>query len=160
MRWRNERQFLRMYTAASGPISQRWTDIGRSNWRELLPGLLPPKHTREKRCQANSRPANMLANPLESRIPSTAAGWSWWCGPALNPLNDVHFTKINPLDPGDHMLSQKRMVDAGVDAFTPAKTSYRRSQSTEQAAHSTEIASFHPLAVTRGLRHRFTAISH
>jgi hypothetical protein len=82
------------------------------------------------------------------------------CGPALNPLNDVYFTKINPLDPGDHMLSQKHLVDAGIDTFPLAKTSHRRSQSTIQAAHSTEIASFHPLAVATGLRHRFKAISH
>jgi hypothetical protein len=33
----------------------------------------------------------------------------------------IYFTRINPLDPGDEMLSQKRLVDASIDTF-PVKT--------------------------------------
>jgi hypothetical protein len=59
----------------------------------------------------------MAANPPKIRIPPMAAGWFYQCRPVLNPPKGVFFTRINPLDPGDQMLSRKQLVDAGIETF-------------------------------------------
>jgi hypothetical protein len=87
---------------------------GRPDWCEALPVLTPAKCAR-LRSSEDSGLANMVANLQESRIPPTTAGWSWQCGPALNPPK--FSIRIHPLDPGDHMLSQKLLVDIRVDPF-------------------------------------------
>jgi hypothetical protein len=51
-----------------------------------------------------------------------------------------------PMDPGDHMLSQKLLVDVGVGTFA-GENRYRRHKSTAKSART---ASFRPLAVTSG----------
>ncbi len=58
--------------------------------------------------------AIMAASLLESKILPIGAGWSWWCGPKLNLLEDIFSIRICPIDPGDYMLSQKLLVDVGV----------------------------------------------
>ncbi len=35
----------------------------------------------------------------------------------LNPSEDIFSFRISPKDPGNHMLSQKLLVDIGVDPF-------------------------------------------
>ncbi len=69
------------------------------NWHEASPGLSPAKHARKK-SPATSSLANTVANPLEFRIPPTSAGWSWLSEQWLNPLEDIFFASIPPLDPG------------------------------------------------------------
>ncbi len=59
----------------------------------------------------------MVANFTESRIISRTAGWSWWCGLVVNPTEDIFSIRICPLDPEDHMLSQKLLIDIS-DQFT------------------------------------------
>ncbi len=58
--------------------------------------------------------ANMVADPPETRIPPTAAGWFLRFRPALNPQKNVFSIKIRPSALGDNMLSQKLSVDVGV----------------------------------------------
>jgi hypothetical protein len=65
----------------------------------------------------NSSLANKAANSPKIGIPPTATEWFQQCRLALNLLKGVFFARINPLDPGDQMPSQKRLVDAGVDTF-------------------------------------------
>ncbi len=55
----------------------------RPDMSEVSPGLLPVNRSILK-SPANSSPVNMAANPPKSRILLTTAGWSKWCGPALN----------------------------------------------------------------------------
>jgi hypothetical protein len=86
----------------------------------------------------------MAANLLESRLPPTTAGRSWWCGPVLNLLKD--------------MLSPKLLVELAL-RHSPAKTGLQPPKSTLSAAHS-EIASFCPFAEASGPHHRLTAFSH
>jgi hypothetical protein len=62
--------------------------------------------------------ANIVANLPKIGIPPTAAGWFWRCRLALNLPKGVFFARINPLNPGYPMLSQKRLVDTGIDLFT------------------------------------------
>jgi hypothetical protein len=61
--------------------------------------------------------ANMAANPPETRIPPTTAGWFLQCRPVLNPQKDVFAVRICPSALGDHMLSQKLLVEVGVYTF-------------------------------------------
>ena len=82
----------------SGPIPRRWTDVGRPDLREASPGILPAIRLRNK-SPACLSPANMAANPPESRIPPRTAGWSWRCGPALNPPAVVFSVMIRPFGP-------------------------------------------------------------
>ena len=82
----------------SGPIPRRWTDVGRPDLREASPGILPAIRLRIK-SPACLSPANMAANPPESRIPVRTAGWSWRCGPALNPPAVVFSVMIRPFGP-------------------------------------------------------------
>jgi hypothetical protein len=98
----------------------------------------------------------MVANPLESRILPTAARWFGQCRPALSPLKGVFLLGIHHLGPGDHMLSQKLLVEVGVEMFAglwPPK-------SARTAALSAPIASFCPFAVESGPRRHLTAFSH
>jgi hypothetical protein len=62
--------------------------------------------------------ANMVANRQESRIPPRTACKSWQFRPALNLPEVVFSTRIHPPEPGDHMLSQKFLVDVSLDPFT------------------------------------------
>jgi hypothetical protein len=62
--------------------------------------------------------ANMAANPPESRILPSIAGWSWQCGPVLNLPEDTFSVRIQPMAPRDYMMSQTLLVDAGVGLFT------------------------------------------
>ncbi len=52
-----------------------------------------------------------------------------------------------PLDPGDHMLSQKLLVDVGIGMFAGKNRYWQR----KSAAKSARTASFRLLAVTSGL---------
>jgi hypothetical protein len=65
--------------------------------------------------------ANMAANQPESRIPTRTAGWSWGCGPVLNPPEDILSIRTHPLDPGDHKLFLKLLVDIGTDSIPSGK---------------------------------------
>jgi hypothetical protein len=38
-----------------------------------------------------------------------------WAGTKYT--KDIFSSRVRPMDPGDHMLSQKLLVDAGVDPF-------------------------------------------
>jgi hypothetical protein len=88
---------------------------------------------------------------MESRIPQTAAGWFWLCGPTLNLPNDIFSIKICPLDPGDHMLSQKFLVEVNTGKFSgenwPLRPKY-----TIPTTYSACIASFLPFATASGLQ--------
>jgi hypothetical protein len=94
---------------------RRRTDIGCSNWHEASPGLSPAKCARQK-CPVISTPANMAVSLPVSRIPPATAMWSRRCRQTLNQQK-VFFARIHPLDPGDHMLSQKLLVDINVNMF-------------------------------------------
>ncbi len=107
----------------AGPIPRWWMDAGRSNWREASPGLLPAKCTRQ-RIPANSSLTNMAANLPESRIPPITAGWSWHLGPALKPPKYVFSTRIHLLEPWNHMLSQKLLVESAL-THSPTETGFR-----------------------------------
>jgi hypothetical protein len=56
----------------------------------------------------------MAANPPESRIPGWAVLAMWT---EANLSKDIFSAKIHPLDPGDHMLSQKLLEEVGVETF-------------------------------------------
>jgi hypothetical protein len=71
------------------------------------------------------------------------------CRPELNLPKGVFFIRLRPSGPWDQMLSQKFLVDVGIDTFA-SKNRYQRRKS---AAHSTCIASFRPLAFMSGLGH-------
>jgi hypothetical protein len=60
----------------------------------------------------------MEANPPKARIPQTAARQFWWCGPVLNLPKEVFSIRIRPLTLTEFMLSQKLLVDVGIDTFT------------------------------------------
>jgi hypothetical protein len=60
----------------------------------------------------------MAATPLESEILLITSGWFWWCGPVLNPPEDIISIRMRLLDMVDHILSQKPLVNVGVDLFT------------------------------------------
>jgi hypothetical protein len=64
----------------------------------------------------------------------------------LNLPKGVFPSGYVPLDPGNHILSQKLLVDVGVDTFT-GENHYRWRKS---MTHSSLIVSFRPLAVTSG----------
>jgi hypothetical protein len=56
----------------------------------------------------------MAANHLESRIPPRAAGWSWQCGPELDPPKLVFSVRICPMDTrGPHVVSKALLLDVG-----------------------------------------------
>jgi hypothetical protein len=59
----------------------------------------------------------MTAILPESRIQPIVAGWSWQYGPVLNSPKYILSIRIRPLDLGDHMLSQKLLVDVDIDMF-------------------------------------------
>ncbi len=59
----------------------------------------------------------MAANLPETGILPTAARWFLQCRPALNPPKDIFFIRIRPLAPGDHILSQKLLLDISVYTF-------------------------------------------
>ena len=90
--------FFRFIPPLPGPILRRWADLGRPNFCEASPGRLPAKRWRNK-SPAGSSPANMAANPPESRIPLRSSGWFWRCGPALNPPAVVFSVMIRPFGP-------------------------------------------------------------
>ncbi len=48
----------------------------------------------------------MAANQLESRIPPTTPGWSWQCGPALNPPKDIFLSGYVLGTQGPHAVSK------------------------------------------------------
>jgi hypothetical protein len=60
----------------------------------------------------------MAANPPETGIPLTAAGWFLPSRQAPNPQKDVFSVRLCPSASGDHILSQKLLVDVGVYTFT------------------------------------------
>jgi hypothetical protein len=66
----------------------------------------------------------MVANPPETRIPLTAAGWFLRCRPALNPQKDVFSIRLRSLALEDHILSQNLLVDVGADTFAGKKTAF------------------------------------
>jgi hypothetical protein len=59
----------------------------------------------------------MMANSPESRTLQRAAERFWWCGLSLNLLKDVFSISLHPLDLREYMLSQKLLVDVGIDMF-------------------------------------------
>jgi hypothetical protein len=59
----------------------------------------------------------MAANPPKARILPTAAKGFGRRRPALNPQKDVFSIRLRPSTLGDHMLSQKLLVDVGVFTF-------------------------------------------
>jgi hypothetical protein len=69
------------------------------------------------RSPGSSSSANMAANPLETRIPPTAAKRFGQHRPALNPQKDIFYVRLRPLAWGDHMLSQKLLLNDGVFTF-------------------------------------------
>jgi hypothetical protein len=100
----------------------------------------------------------MAANPPESRILPRNVGWPWRHGPALNPPDDLFCIKICPLNPGDHMLSQKLLVDVGTDPFGGGNN-----RSVPKSARPTLVLltfdPFHPFAMASG-SHCLAAFSH
>ncbi len=53
----------------------------------------------------------------KTRIPATAAKRFGRRRPALNPQKDVFSIRLRPLASGDHMLSQKLLVEVGFFTF-------------------------------------------
>jgi hypothetical protein len=56
------------------------------------------------------------------------------------------------------MLSQKLLIDVGVDTFA-AENRYRRRKSAAKSAKSAHTAFFHPLAITSGPGRHLEAFS-
>jgi hypothetical protein len=59
----------------------------------------------------------MVANLLETRIPPTAAKRFGRHRLALNLQKDVFYVRLRPSAWGDHMLSQKLLLNDGVFTF-------------------------------------------
>jgi hypothetical protein len=78
--------------------------------------LLPAKRA-WCRSPASSSSANMAVNPLETRIPLTAAKRFGRRRPALNPQKDVFSVRLRPSALGDQILPQKLLRDGGVYTF-------------------------------------------
>ncbi len=87
--------FCRFRPLLASPIPQRQMEIEQPHLIEAQPELSPAQHVRQ-RSPANSRPANMAANPPKIGIPPTAARWFQWCRPALNPLKGIYSIRLRP----------------------------------------------------------------
>jgi hypothetical protein len=59
----------------------------------------------------------MVANPPKTGIPLTAAELFLRCRLVLNPQKDVFSVRLHPLAQGEHILSQKLLVDVGIYTF-------------------------------------------
>jgi hypothetical protein len=59
----------------------------------------------------------MAANPPETGILQTAAGWFLQRRPALNLQKDVFSVRLCPSASEDHILSQKLLRNIGVYTF-------------------------------------------
>jgi hypothetical protein len=66
----------------------------------------------------------MATNPPETGIPLAAAGRFLRYRPALNPQRDIFSVRLRPSASGDHMLSQKLLVDVGVYTFAGRKPAF------------------------------------
>ncbi len=99
----------------------------------------------------------MAVNPPKSRILPTYDGYSWRCGPALHPLKDIFSGRIWPLDPEDHILSQKLLVDISDDMFTSKNWPWQ-AKSTRPVLFS-KHRFFLPVVKARGPHHCLTAFS-
>ncbi len=91
----------------------------------------------------------MAATPLESRILLITSGWFWWCGPVLNPLEYIISIRMRLLDMGDHILSQKRLVNVGIDMFTSGNP-FLLTKICKTCPHCAYIPSFRTFAVVSG----------
>jgi hypothetical protein len=69
------------------------------------------------RSRAGSSSANMAANPPKTRILPMAAKRFGQRRPALNPQIDVFYVRLCPSARGDHMLSQKLLLNDGIFTF-------------------------------------------
>ncbi len=101
----------------------------------------------------------MEDNPPESRVMLTIARWSWRCRPVLNLPKDILSARICPLDLGDHMLSQKFLIDVALTC-SPAKTGLQWPKSAKPATHFACITSFHPFTVMSDPGHCLTGFPH
>ncbi len=74
----------------------------------------------EDRISANQREISLkaptISNFLQTR-PSKCRNLERCCGLALNTPKDIFSMRIYPLDPGEHILSQKLLFGVGVDMF-------------------------------------------
>jgi hypothetical protein len=81
----------------TSPIPWRWKDVGRQDWCEVSPGLLPANDMEEK-------PSGFKSGEYgnqSSRIALRTSWWSWQCGPALKTPEDVFsIRRCRPLGPG------------------------------------------------------------
>ncbi len=110
-------RYCRCIPPPASPFLHQWTDIGQSNWREVLLGirLLNTPDREVLRIQGQGIWWPICQSPEFSQHLLGGPGCSWWCGPALNLPKDVFSPRIPPLDLKDLMLSQKLLVNVGIN---------------------------------------------
>ncbi len=105
-----------MYTATSWSHSAAMDGCRAARFKLGVAWIFPCKmHEIEKSSKFKS--TDYGSQSAENRNSATAVVWFKRCRPALNPPKGVSFARINPLDPVDQMLSQKRLTDIGVNTF-------------------------------------------
>ncbi len=106
-------QVLRMYCATSWSHSATM-DRRRANWHEALPGFFCLKNAPDRQVQ-QVQVRQILCQPICWGQNSANFWVVWLCCPVLNLLKDICSTRIRSLDSGDHMPSQKLLVDVGLN---------------------------------------------
>ncbi len=100
----------------------------------------------------------MVANPPESRLLLRTAGVVLVVSTGAKSAEDIFSVRICPLEPGDHKLSQKLVVNVGINPFA-SENRLSAAEIPETCSHSASIAAIRPLVVMSGPRYHLGAFS-